>query len=273
LVQEKFKIDLKVSFLITVFNDWEKLEETIPTLLNQNFDSFEIVIVDDGSGDQTSNYLKSLESRYERIKCFFPGKLGRGRALNYGIEQANGDFIAINDADDVSDPDRLKLQYHFLSSNLDYGMIGSSFFLLDVQTKEKKLVEKPKDNALIRRTLIREQPFQHSTVLIRKSVLKEIGGYNTTIRFLFDRDIFIRIAKVSKVHNLQLPLVTIKRHPQQFFYHSFSPYKRRYMHHKYCAEAIIQLGFPKYLLLEPIVVFAWEVVSITYKKMLNKKIS
>ncbi|NDA63347.1 MAG: glycosyltransferase family 2 protein, partial [Chitinophagia bacterium] len=91
MVQEKFKIDLKVSFLITVFNDWEKLEETIPTLLNQNFDSFEIVIVDDGSGDQTSNYLKSLESRYERIKCFFPGKLGRGRALNYGIEQANGE--------------------------------------------------------------------------------------------------------------------------------------------------------------------------------------
>lgn len=264
---------MKVSFLITVFNDWEKLEETIPTLLNQNFDLFEIIIVDDGSSSETQKYLKNLEAKFQAIKCFFPGKLGRGKALNYGIENATGEFIAINDADDLSDPNRLFLQYQFLNDHQEYGMVGSNFFQLDIETKEKKIVEKPLENSQIRKALIREQPFQHSTVLIRKSILKQIGGYNTSIRFLFDRDIFIRIAKVSKVHNLQIPLVTIKRHSKQFFYHSFSPYHRRFMHHKYCANAIIQLGFPKYLLLEPIFVFTWEVISITYKKILSKKIS
>jgi len=264
---------MKVSFLITVFNDWEKLEETIPTLLNQNFDSFEIVIVDDGSNNETRSYLKDLETRFQKIRCFFPGKLGRGGALNYGIENAIGEYIAINDADDLSDPNRLNLQYQFLCNHQDYGMVGSNFFQLDMETKEKKIVEKPKENLQIRKSLIREQPFQHSTALIRKAILQQIGGYNTFIKFLFDRDIFIRMAKVSKLHNLQIPLVTIKRHSKQFFYHSFSPYHRRYMHHRYCAFAIIQLGFPKYLLLEPIFVYTWEVISITYKKILNKKIS
>jgi glycosyltransferase involved in cell wall biosynthesis len=264
---------MKVSFLITVFNDGEKLKETIPTLLNQKFDSFEIVIVDDGSKIDTLKYLKELENHNEKIVCFFPGKLGRGRALNYGIEKSKGEFIAINDADDLSDPNRLGLQYQFLIDNPEYGMVGSNFYLLDNITNEKKEVHKPENNSQIRKTLIREQPFQHSSVLIRKNVLKSIGAYNINIKFLFDRDIFIRIAKVSKVHNLQIPLVTIKRHSKQFFYHSFSPYKRRYMHHKYCSEAIIKLGFPKYLLIEPILVFMWEVFSITYKKILNKKIN
>ena len=264
---------MKVSFLITVFNDWEKLSETIPTLLNQNFDSYEIVIVDDGSSQETKDYLKELEIKSDKVRCFFPGKLGRGKALNYGIDKSYGKFIAINDADDLSDANRLYLQYQFLNNHPDYGMVGSNFFLLDLGTKEKKIVEKPEENSLIRITLIREQPFQHSTVLIRKTVLNQIRGYNTSIKFLFDRDIFIRIAKVSKVHNLQIPLVTIKRHSKQFFYHGFSIYKRRYMHHKYCFDAIIKLDFPKYLLIEPILIFVWEVFSISYKKILNKKIS
>ncbi len=255
-----------------MFNDWEKLKETIFTLLNQNLDSFEIIIVDDGSNYETQTYLKDLEKKFQKIRCFFPGKIGRGAALNYGIKNAIGEYIAINDADDLSDPNRLYLQYEFLNNHPDYGMVGSNFLQFDTETNEKKIIEKPEENSQIRKSLVREQPFQHSTVMIRKTIIQRIGGYNTSIKFLFDRDIFIRIAKVSKVHNLQVPLVTIKRHSKQFFYHSFSPYHRRYMHHKYCANAIIKLGFPKYLLLEPIFVFTWEIISITYKKIWSKKI-
>ena len=96
----------KVSVLMTVFNAEEYLEESIQSVLSQTHKDFELIIVDDFSNDSSKRIIKNFVD--ERIKFFsLSKKIGRTKALNFGLEKCNSKFIAIQDADDISHPERL----------------------------------------------------------------------------------------------------------------------------------------------------------------------
>jgi len=104
----------KVSVVSTVYNGVAYLDRAIPGILNQTFTDFEFILVDDGSTDNTLDELTKVARSDPRVKVFAPGRLGAAAAYNYGVAQATGEYVARQDFDDRSYPDRLRLQVALL---------------------------------------------------------------------------------------------------------------------------------------------------------------
>lgn len=246
-----------VSVLITVFNGADLIAPTIKALQAQTYPHFEIVVIDDGSTDNSVEVLRELASTEPRIRLFTPGRLGRGKALNYGLRQCRGEFVAINDADDISHPDRLQKQVAFLQTHPEHGLIGTYFETLFLDTHTTKVTRHPADDWDLRRKLTVSQCLQHSTVMFRRHIAESIGGYDEQRTFLFDRDIFIRMATRTKMATVPEILVTIHGHEQQFFATSFTGRRRIIQHNLMRMKAIRLLGFPRWMLIQPLTTLTW----------------
>ncbi len=246
------------------------LKEVITNLLEQSYSNLEIIVVDDASQDKSLSYLKSIEDK--RVKVFSDGKLGRGKALNFGLSKCSGKYIAINDADDISLVDRIKLQVDFLEQNPEYGLVGSNFIKVFGPDK-KEYSNKSLDNNSLRLELSKHSCIQHSCVIFRKSIIEKIGGYNLNISYLYDRDIYIRVAKISKIANLPQHLVLINRHENQYFNSKYKGFERKLHSLKYGFIAIKELDLPKFLYINRTFAFIYIQLlnSIKSFKLLWKK--
>ncbi|MFA1737433.1 glycosyltransferase [Lysinibacillus fusiformis] len=126
-----------ISVLMTVYNGEKYVIDAIQSILNQTFQDFELIIVDDGSTDQTVNLIRGISD--ERISLHtLPRNMGVGYANNYAVQFAVGKYLAKMDADDISYPERLATQFEFLEKNAQVGIVDSfvNFFT------ESKIVEK-----------------------------------------------------------------------------------------------------------------------------------
>lgn len=225
---EENKLPL-VSILVTVYNGMPFIERTLDHLLSQTYDNFEIVIVDDGSEDGTIGFLQETASKNEKIKLVQSKRIGRGKALNLALSNCQGKYVAINDADDFSKPERLEKQVRFLEKNSDYVLVGSQLEIINLKNQQvipDTFRFRPIQNGDIRKYFLKGQPIQHSSAMMRKSVIGEIGGYNGKLDFLYDRDIFIRLMEKGKLHNLPEVLIQLGRHESQFFFHTYTGRKR-----------------------------------------------
>ncbi len=234
--------NILVSILITTYNCENFISKTIDSLLSQTYLNVEIIIIEDGSNDRTIEILKNYAAKSNKIKIFYPGRIGRAKALNFGLSKCKGKYVAINDADDYSLPTRIELQVTWMENNPEYGLLGTAKWVQDSlgnKWKEKVISE----NKDIRVFLMKGQPIQHSSVMFRSSVLSKVNGYNENIRFLLDRDIFIRIAKVSKLHQLSEPLIILNRSNNQYFKNKFIGLDRINLQVKMQFMAIKVLGF------------------------------
>src|SRR5262245_5816273 len=119
-----------VTVLMSVFNDSEFLGEAIRSILEQSYDDFEFLIIDDGSTDDSTAVLKGLRDPRVRV-VRNPVNLGLTRSLKKGVALARGDFIARMDADDVAFPDRLLWQLRFLDRHRDIALLGSATLQTD----------------------------------------------------------------------------------------------------------------------------------------------
>lgn len=261
-----------VSVLITIFNGADLITSTIESLQHQTYPQFEIVVVDDGSTDNSAEVVRELAISDPRIRLFSPGRLGRGKALNYGLKQCQGEFIAINDADDVSHPDRLQKQVAFLIENPDYGLVGCYSMIVDLATGVQRVTQYPITDKALRLQLTQGSCFNHPEIVFRQSVVRRIGGYTETRRFLFDRDIIIRVAKVSKIAKVPEVLVTIQHHQGRFFYHSFKGRHRDTQSILLQMKAIHLFGFPKRMYLKKVVLLGWIWMPTLFKNLLPKSL-
>lgn len=234
-----------VSVLITTYNGLPYIKKAIDGILAQTYLNIEVIIVDDHSTDGTDIFLNGLASAESRINFFLNPVKGRGTALNYGLSKCNGSYVAINDADDFSTPERIQKQVEFLEENQDYGLVGSMSELISLETGEviNRSVNRPVSNEAIRKFFLFGQPIQHVTVMFRTELIKSLGGYNEKINFLFDRDLFLRVAKVSKVRNLEEVLVLVGEHNNRFFKYQYRGIHRAWVSTKYQLKAIFLLRF------------------------------
>src|SRR5439155_4227257 len=132
-----------VSVVMSVFNGQEFLSETIESVLNQSFQDFEFVIVDDGSTDGTAEILSKYISRDNRIRVLRDGKKGRAAARNEGIGLAKGKYVANIDADDLAMPGRLEEQVAFMERNPEVGVSGGAFELMTDSGRAVDIVRHP----------------------------------------------------------------------------------------------------------------------------------
>lgn len=167
----------KVSVISTVYNGEPYFDRSIPSILGQKYEDFEYIIVDDGSTDGTQEHLKQLAQQQSRVRVFFPGRLGRAKALNYAVEQAQGDYIANQDFDDASHPERLRLQADFLDAHPEVGLVGGAYIHVDHNRQEKYIRTIATDHDSIVKKMAQCVPFAHTVTTFRKKAWEQAGGY------------------------------------------------------------------------------------------------
>ena len=259
----------KVSALITTFNAESYISASVSALLAQTYANLEIVVVDDGSIDTTKDILMKLSKENGKLKVFFPGRIGRARALNYGISKCKGSFIAINDADDFSKPHRISKQVEYLLKNPKVGLLGSAKEI--VENNRRWTTPVAENNEEIRKVFAYGQPIQHSTVIFRKEVLLRCGGYNEDRRFLLDRDVFLKAALLTEMHQLPEALVVINRSSDQYFRNRFQGIPRKWASTVLQLRAVRYFGFPPILKVKILLGFLWGVIIHFYQRLFNEK--
>lgn len=207
----------KISVITTVYNGIPYIEEAVDSILNQTFKNWEYIIINDGSNDSSASYLDSINE--SRIKIFHSEKIGRGNALNFAISNCSAEYVAILDADDISLPYRLELQSKVLDANLNLAMIFSySLASETLSYSEEQAQDVINFKTIDPSTLIKRSNLVHSSVMMRKSELIDLGLYNSRRTNLFDLDLWIRAATENKKMAIIPKTLVFKRtHANQFF--------------------------------------------------------
>jgi glycosyltransferase involved in cell wall biosynthesis len=196
----------KVSVLTAVFNAEKNLAVSIDSILAQSYQDFEFIIIDDGSKDSSSEVISTFKDariiylRNER-------NLGLSASLNRALNSAKGDYIARHDADDVSSPERLKLQAQFLDVNVEVGVVGAQ---MDVMDRYDHLVAQyplPTSHGLLAWLLFFDRSLAHPTVMMRKELLERVGGYDESLRVSQDHELWTRLVRLTRFANLSESLV------------------------------------------------------------------
>ena len=156
---------LRVTVLMPVYNGAEYLRPTMESILNQSFSDFEFLIIDDGSTDSTVAIIRSFsDSRIRLLKN--PTRLKLSGALNRGLDEARGEYVARMDGDDIAMPDRLAKQVALLDSSPDIGICGGWIKRFGMGRNE--INRFPETAAQVRAYSLFDCPFAHPTVMIRK---------------------------------------------------------------------------------------------------------
>lgn len=196
-----------ISVIMSVYNGEKYLRESMDSILNQTFSDFEFIIINDGSTDKTRQILESYTD--PRIRLFHQENIGLTKSLNKGIELARGEYIARQDADDVSMKDRLsKLISFFGTSPSPFGLATSSFYKIDHEGKITEQINLPTNPIHILWRLLFENPIVHSGVLFPKKIFCEVGGYNEDIPYAQDYDLWSRITDCYEIAIVKDPLVS-----------------------------------------------------------------
>ena len=207
----------KISVLLAVNKLDDFLAESITSVLNQTYDNFELLILCNGP---KRNLLEDYINNHftdKRIKVFKIEMEGVAFARNFGINQSKAKYIALQDADDISMPDRFKKQVEFLELNGDYSLVGSKVLHIDSKgrfLKNKFLYIQSDKN--IKKLLPIHNTLLGSSLMMRKCKVVEAKGYVFGY-FSEDHDLYLRLAKIpkSKFHNLDTVLCHYRRHKDQ----------------------------------------------------------
>jgi glycosyltransferase involved in cell wall biosynthesis len=194
-----------VSVLMSVHNGVPWVRDAATSALTQTLADLELIVIDDGSTDATADVLASL--RDPRLRVERRERQGLTLALNRALELARAPLIARLDADDVALPDRLACQRQYLDAHREVGLLGTGARMVDETGREVGVVRPPTDDAAIRRALIRANPFVHSSVIVRRSALDRVGGYDPSFPVAQDYDLWMRLSRVTRLANLAEPLV------------------------------------------------------------------
>jgi len=194
-----------VSTIMATYNRAFQLEQTIKNIFEQSYNNIELIVINDGSEDNTISILQKLQNTYDFKIINNKENLGLQKSLNIGINQATGKYIArIDDHDKWVDKDKLTKQVAFLESNPEVGVLGTGY-----QVGDKKRVNPFSDSA-IRKQILKRSPFCHVSVVMKKSVIDQVGAYDESLPYSEDWDLWLKIGKHAKLANLPEIMVAIQ---------------------------------------------------------------
>jgi glycosyltransferase involved in cell wall biosynthesis len=202
-----------ISVIMPVYNGEKYLREAIESILNQMFGDFEFIIIDDGSLDESIQLIESYKD--ERIVLIKnENNMGISKSLNKAILASKGKYIARMDADDISLPNRLKIQLDFLEKNSDIGMCGAYIeaFSDTVNTTWKYPLESEKIKAELLFTCV----FAHPVVMFRKNIFLENKlFYCNAIPYAEDYELWCRAILHCDIANIGEILLRYRLHAEQ----------------------------------------------------------
>lgn len=204
----------RVTVVMPVYNGEKYLREAIDSILGQTFQNFEFVIVNDGSTDNSESIILSYND--PRI-VYLKNKSNSGICitLNRGLDVAKGEYIARMDCDDISMPNRLQEQLHFMDKHPEIAVAGTDIIVFGERVPER-IVDMLRTPALCKMGLIFNSCCAHPSVMIRKSVLAEYHlRYKDEYKGREDFELWWQISKVSGITNIHKPLLKYRKHLAQ----------------------------------------------------------
>ena len=195
-----------VSVVMAVRDGAPWVAGAIESILGQTLTDLELIVVDDGSTDDTPLLLAWV--RDPRLVVERQAHTGLTRALGRALARARAPLVARLDADDVAHPDRLERQRAFLAAHPEVGLLGTAARVVDEAGREVGTIQPPEDDTTIRRALIRRNPFVHSSIMARRALVAQAGGYDPDFPVAQDYDLWLRLGQLTRMANLPEALVT-----------------------------------------------------------------
>ena len=207
----------KISVLMSVYNDSIHLKEAIDSILNQTFDDFEFIIINDGSTDLSIDILNGYEEKDSRVKVYTnTSNIGLAKSLNKGLLLSSGDYIARMDADDYSYPTRLQKQFEFMENHKNIMVCGTS---MEIYEHDNKFMTPPTNHNAIAAGLIFGTNFYHPTVMFRAAFIKQNAiMYPEDYKYAQDYGLWVNLLKLNQENifsNLEEALLKYRIHPER----------------------------------------------------------
>lgn len=223
--------------IVPVYNGMPFLKETVESLLNQTYQDFQLLIVDDGSTDGSRDYLKSIDD--PRLDLIFNAEnQGLCRSLNQGIlHHAKSDLIARLDQDDLALPSRLAEQFAFMQHHPHYAGVLCQVSRIGAKGQEFGYYLTPNSQSPIEDYHLDRYGFiVHSTFMFRRQQFLRVGGYRSSLYPVDDVDLLLRLWEKYPLAVINKPLVKYRIHSQASSFNTFwmMQNKTRYaleMHH------------------------------------------
>lgn len=190
----------KVSVIVPVYNGANFIEKTVKSILEQTFASFELLLIDDGSKDNSFDIIKSLSSKDSRIKCLQKENGGVAHARNHGIKLAQGEFIAFCDQDDLWLPEKLSKQVALFESQ-EVGVVYCGSIVRNEMTNvETKTILSERNKGWVFEKLLEKNFVGCCTAIVKKCYLDEVGGFDSAKELMGvdDWHVFLKLSLVAK---------------------------------------------------------------------------
>ena len=212
-----------VSVAMVVCNVDRFLAEAIESILMQTFREFEFIIVDFGSTDKSKEIVSSYAAKDSRIKLHEIPHCGLGEARNAACFLAQGKYVAIMDADNVSLPDRLMWEVEFLEKHPEVGVVGGAVDWIDATgvcvtnsaVPPGVTLSRPEGNRELQLALLKDCPIWQPSVLMRRNAFVTVGGYRPAFAPTEDYDLWLRISEHFEMANLKQVVLNYRIHPHQ----------------------------------------------------------
>ncbi len=211
----------KVTVFIPVYNREKYIGDAIKSILDQSFSNYEILLVDDGSTDESRTVIRSFSDPRIRLLCN-DQNLGIPKTRNRGLENAKGEYIALLDSDDQAFPERLAKQVSFLDEHKDFVQVGSWCQMMDNLGQPLKRIKRQPISAIdVDAQFLFRCAISNRSIMGRTQILKEFG-YREDYPRCQDYDLHVRLAKKYRMGNIPECLVYGRIHPQQITEQTFS---------------------------------------------------
>ena len=242
----------RITAVLTAYNSDKTLHKSINSLLSQSHPPDELILVNDGSTDHTLEVLRAYESRYTNVVVLNPGRIGRAAALNLAVFHATSDFIANQDADDVSYPDRLQKQLELLKKNTNFGAVGAGAHIVYGSSEENFSTRLPSANPnKATRSLAKHVPFPHTLATFRKEAWEEAGGY-PDVRYLIDYNLWVCMARKGwRLSNVPEPLGTHYKYESSYWATNFPQREQQRALARLQSKTIKDLNLPFWMFFYP----------------------
>jgi CMP-N-acetylneuraminic acid synthetase len=197
-----------VTVYITSYNYEQFINQAINSVLGQTYQYFELIIIDDGSTDGSPEIIKQYEA-HEKVFLVFQNNRGLNATNNVALRLARGKYIVRLDADDYFEPHALEVMVAELERNPDLVLVFPDYFIVD---ENGVVVEQIRRHDFVNGVTLLDQPAHGACTLIRRDILKLIGGYDEAFTRQDGYDLWLNIANTYSVKNVNLPLFYYRRH-------------------------------------------------------------
>jgi glycosyltransferase involved in cell wall biosynthesis len=202
---------MKVTVLLPVYNAGVPLKTALESIIRQNFDDYEILVIDDSSIDDSLRQIRRFQAQSSRIRVIaHPTNRGLAATLNEGLQAAYGEYVARMDQDDESLPDRLEMQAAFLDAHPECAVVGSYVYHMGATPSHDRLVATPVEAEAIAARLPISNCMYHPSTMLRRQAILDLGGYREQFKNAEDYDLWLRVSRLHALANIPVPLLRFR---------------------------------------------------------------